>query len=153
MTLSFQNQLMQTSIANALKSLTMTISPYTNVHLAATAIKARQSSKKKRVTVYKKKMLPFPENHPVPHLYGGSDVKPEMQVVIEKLGSLEGKPIITLNAKQARMQPMHTDAVIGVMRENNVTIPPCCATQWEGIYPLSQARDAKADTASGFKQV
>ncbi len=42
----------------------------------------------------------------------GTDIKPEMQVVIEKLASLGGKPIESLDAKEARMQPTPTDAVM-----------------------------------------
>ena len=54
----------------------------------------------------------------------GSSIKPEMQVVIEKLMSLGGKPIETLTAKEARMQPTPTDAVMAVMRDNNMPMPP-----------------------------
>ena len=54
----------------------------------------------------------------------GTDMKPEMQVVIEKLASLGGKPIETLDAKEARMQPTPTDAVMAVMKDYNMTMPP-----------------------------
>ena len=54
----------------------------------------------------------------------GTDMKPEMQVVIEKLASLGGKPIETLDAKEARMQPTPTDAVMAVMKDHNMTMPP-----------------------------
>ncbi|MEL1243291.1 alpha/beta hydrolase [Flavobacterium sp. DGU11] len=53
----------------------------------------------------------------------GKSIKPEMQVVIEKLGSLGGKPIETLDAKEARMQPTPTDAVMAVMKEHNMAMP------------------------------
>lgn len=53
----------------------------------------------------------------------GTTIKPEMQVVIEKLVSLGGKPIETLTAKEARMQPTPTDAVMAVMREHNMPMP------------------------------
>ena len=57
----------------------------------------------------------------------GSTIKPEMQVVIEKLISLGGKPLETLDAKEARMQPTPTDAVMAVMKENNIPMPaPQC---------------------------
>ncbi len=52
-----------------------------------------------------------------------TDIKPEMQVVIEKLMSLGGKPIETLTAKEARMQPTPTDAVMAVMKEHKMTMP------------------------------
>lgn len=51
------------------------------------------------------------------------NIKPEMAVVIEKLVSLGGKPIETLTAKEARMQPTPTDAVKAVMEENNIAMP------------------------------
>ena len=54
----------------------------------------------------------------------------EMQVVIEKLTALGGKPIETLDAKEARMQPTPTDAVIAVMKENNI---PVVAAQCDTI--------------------
>lgn len=53
----------------------------------------------------------------------GTTIKPEMQVVIDKLISLGGKPIETLSAKEARMQPTQTDAVMAVMKENNMPMP------------------------------
>ena len=61
-------------------------------------------------------------------------IKPEMQVVIEKLISLGGKPIETLTAPEARMQPTPTDAVMAVMRDNNMTAPPAqCDTMGKDI--------------------
>ena len=51
------------------------------------------------------------------------DIKPEMAVVIEKLVSLGGKPIETLTAKEARLQPTPTDAVMAVMEEHNIEMP------------------------------
>lgn len=51
-------------------------------------------------------------------------IKPEMQVVMEKLLSLGGKPIETLDAKEARMQPTPTDAVMAVIKEHNIVLPP-----------------------------
>ncbi|MGK4568232.1 hypothetical protein [Flavobacterium sp. 3HN19-14] len=57
------------------------------------------------------------------------NIKPEMVVVIEKLASLGGKPIETLTAKEARMQPTPTDAVMAVMADHNMTMPvPLCDT-------------------------
>ena len=61
-------------------------------------------------------------------------IKPEMQVVIEKLISLGGKPIETLTAPEARMQPTPTDAVMAVMRDNNMTAPAAqCDTMGKDI--------------------
>lgn len=62
------------------------------------------------------------------------DMKPEMQVVIEKLISLGGKPIETLSAKEARMQPTPADAVMAVMKDNNIPMPPAmCDTMGKEI--------------------
>ena len=64
----------------------------------------------------------------------GRTIQPEMQVVIEKLVSLGGKPIETLTAKEARMQPTPTDAVMAVMREYNMPMPPAlCDTMGKDI--------------------
>lgn len=69
---------------------------------------------------------------PVPEW--GPSIKPEMAVVIEKLVSLGGKPIETLEAKEARMQPTPTDAVIAVMQEHNIATPAAlCDTMGKDI--------------------
>lgn len=54
----------------------------------------------------------------------GPSIKSEMAVVIEKLGALGGKPIETLDAKEARMQPTPADAVMAVMKEHGMAVPP-----------------------------
>lgn len=51
------------------------------------------------------------------------DIKPGMAVIIEKLASLGGKPIETLDAKEARLQPTPTDAVMAVMKDHNMSMP------------------------------
>ncbi len=57
------------------------------------------------------------------------NIKPEMQVVIEKLAALGGKPIETLTAAEARQQPTPTDAVMAVMKDHNIVMPaPMCDT-------------------------
>ena len=53
----------------------------------------------------------------------GTTILPEMQVVIEKLATLGGKPIETLTAKEARLQPTPADAVMAVMKDNNMPMP------------------------------
>jgi len=59
----------------------------------------------------------------------GKDIKPEMAVVIEKLASLGGKPIETLDAPEARKQPTPTDAVMAVMKDHGIVMPnPLCDT-------------------------
>ncbi|MCY7291577.1 MAG: hypothetical protein LH615_05275, partial [Ferruginibacter sp.] len=56
-------------------------------------------------------------------------IKPEMQVVIEKLIRLGGQPIETIGAVEARLQPTPTDAVMAVIKEKNITMPaPLCDT-------------------------
>ena len=64
----------------------------------------------------------------------GPSIKPEMAVVMEKLASLGGKPIETLDAKEARMQPTPTDAVMGVMQDHKMAMPPAlCDTVGKDI--------------------
>lgn len=65
------------------------------------------------------------------------DIKPEMAVVIEKLVSLGGKPIETLEAKEARQQPTPTDAVMAVMRDNNIMPPPPACAITDKTIPVS----------------
>ncbi len=52
------------------------------------------------------------------------NIAPEMQVVIEKLMSYGDKPIATLTAVDARKNHTPTDAVMDVMKENNIPMPP-----------------------------
>ena len=52
------------------------------------------------------------------------DMEPEMQVVIEKLMSYNDPALITLSATEARKQHSPTDAVMDVMKENNIAMPP-----------------------------
>lgn len=52
-----------------------------------------------------------------------SDIKPEMQVVIEKLASYGDKPIPTLTAPEARKGHTATDAVMDAMKDNHVPMP------------------------------
>lgn len=64
----------------------------------------------------------------------GTTINPEMQVVIEKLVSLGGKPPETLTAQEARMQPTPTDAVVAVMKEHNMAMPTAlCDTMGKDI--------------------
>ncbi len=51
------------------------------------------------------------------------DIKPEMWAVIEKLGSYGDKPIESLTAVQARKNHTPTDAVMDLMKENNIPKP------------------------------
>ena len=47
-----------------------------------------------------------------------------MQVVMEKLASYGAPPIESVSPQQARTQPTPTTAVMDVMRENNIPMPP-----------------------------
>nr|WP_199156910.1 alpha/beta hydrolase fold domain-containing protein [Pedobacter sp. ASV2] len=53
----------------------------------------------------------------------GKTIKPEMQAVIEKLGSYGDKPIEQLSAVEARKNHTPTDAVMDLIKQNNITIP------------------------------
>ena len=65
------------------------------------------------------------------------DMTPEMQVVIEKLMSYNDPALITLSAQEARKQHSPTDAVMDVMKENNIPMPiPLCDTTGKDI-PVS----------------
>mgnify|MGYP000680394391 FL=1 len=95
-----------------------------NPSTTSTSIKDSTTTENKQVTL--KPTKPAPDWAP--------SLKPEMQVVIEKLISLGGKPIETLDAKEARMQPTPTDAVMAVMRDNNMIAPPAqCDTMGKDI--------------------
>ncbi len=48
---------------------------------------------------------------------------PQMKAVLDKLASLDGKPIPTLSAEDARKQPSPADAVKALMKEKGKTAP------------------------------
>ena len=51
------------------------------------------------------------------------DISPEMQAVIEKLASYGDTPIPKLSAQEARKNHTPTDAVMDLVKENNVSMP------------------------------
>ncbi|GGB96238.1 alpha/beta hydrolase [Dyadobacter sediminis] len=51
------------------------------------------------------------------------DIKPEMLAVIEKLASYKDAPIPELTAQQARKNHTPTDAVMDLVKENNIPMP------------------------------
>ncbi|ARS39728.1 lipase [Sphingobacteriaceae bacterium GW460-11-11-14-LB5] len=53
----------------------------------------------------------------------GKTIKPEMQAVMEKLSSYGDKPLETLNATDARKNHTPTDAVMDLVKQNNIPIP------------------------------
>ncbi len=95
-----------------------------NPSTSTTSKKDSMTTENTQVTL--KPTMPAPEWAP--------SIKPEMQVVIEKLMSLGGKPIETLTGAEARMQPTPTDAVVAVMKDNNMTAPASqCDTMGKDI--------------------
>jgi acetyl esterase/lipase len=52
----------------------------------------------------------------------GKTIKPEMQTVIEKLNSYGDKPLETLSATDARKIHTPTDAVMDLVKQNNITV-------------------------------
>lgn len=53
----------------------------------------------------------------------GESIKPEMQAVMEKLASYGDKPIETLTPAEARKNHTPTDAVMDLVKENNIAMP------------------------------
>lgn len=63
-----------------------------------------------------------------------SDIDDNMAVIIEKLGSYGDPPIETVTGQKARTLHTPTDAVMDVMKENNVMMPPpACDTMGKDI--------------------
>jgi len=54
----------------------------------------------------------------------GQDIHPEMQAVLEKLASYNDAPIPTLTATQARQNHTPAEAVMALVQQNNIPIPP-----------------------------
>lgn len=65
------------------------------------------------------------------------NITPEMQTVIEKLESFGTPPLTTLTPKEARTKPSPADAAMGVIKDNNISMPPPqCDTSGKDI-PVS----------------
>ncbi|WP_139925242.1 alpha/beta hydrolase [Hymenobacter sp. DG01] len=80
----------------------------------------------------------------------GPTIAPEMQTVIEALASLNPKPIETLSAQEARQQPTPADAVMKVMRDSNIPVPPSSAdTMSRQVMPGVKVRIYTPKNASG----
>lgn len=80
----------------------------------------------------------------------GPTIKPEMQAVIETLAGLGGKPIETLSAPEARMQPTPADAVMKLMQQNSIPMPPATAdTMSRVIMPGVKVRIYTPKNATG----
>ena len=54
----------------------------------------------------------------------GPDITPQMLTVIEELDSLNPVPLYTLTPQQARLQPSPADAVMKVMQNFGIPVPP-----------------------------
>ncbi len=54
----------------------------------------------------------------------GKELTDPMAVVIEKLGSYNAPPLVTLSAQEARKQPSPADAAMAVIQEHNLSMPP-----------------------------
>ncbi len=67
----------------------------------------------------------------------GMNIAPEMQVVMEKLMSYNSPPLITLSAAEARKQPSPATAVMDVMKDNNIPMPPSTLDTMGKTIPVS----------------
>ena len=95
-----------------------------NTSTSSTSTKDSMTTENTQITL--KPTMPAPDWAP--------GIKPEMQVVIEKLMSLGGKPLETLTGAEARMQPTPTDAVMAVMQDNKMMAPASrCDTMGKDI--------------------
>ncbi|QNF35707.1 alpha/beta hydrolase [Adhaeribacter swui] len=84
----------------------------------------------------------------------GPTIAPEMLRVIEKLDELSGgKALNTLTPQQARQAPTATDAVMAVMQENNIPMPPSQVDTMGYSVPVSggsiHVRSYKPKNATG----
>lgn len=92
--------------------------------------------------------MPVKPSGPAPAWATG--IKPEMQAVIETLASLGGKPIETLSAQEARQQPTPADAVLKLMQQNNIPMPPVTAdTMSRMVMPGVKVRIYTPKNATG----
>lgn len=65
-----------------------------------------------------------------------------MQAVLEKLDSLSGgKQLVNMDAKAARQAPTPTDAVMTLMKENNISMPPAQVDTSGVQIPVSGGRN------------
>ena len=56
--------------------------------------------------------------------FAAAPARPEMQKVLDKLATLGGKPIPSLTAKEARLQPTPADAAKGVVKDSGRSTAP-----------------------------
>ncbi|KPC54190.1 alpha/beta hydrolase [Amantichitinum ursilacus] len=77
---------------------------------------------------------------PEPTPYTQSQPDAQMQKVLDKLGTLGGKPIETLGAEEARKQPTPADAVKGVLQDEGKSTAP---------EKVGKVEDVQYDGAAG----
>ncbi len=71
-----------------------------------------------------------------------ASITPPMQAVLEKLDSLSGgKKLVDMDAKAARQAPTPTDAVMALMKENNIPMPPAQVDTSGVQIPVSGGRN------------
>ncbi len=70
----------------------------------------------------------------------GEDLTPAMQTVIEKLVSYNAKPITELTAVQARQNPTPAMAVMDLIKENNIPVPPSGVDTVGKMIPVNGAQ-------------
>lgn len=80
----------------------------------------------------------------------GPSIKNEMAVVMEKLASYNAPPIETLTPAEARKQPTPTNAVMDVMKEHSIPMPPAgCDTMGKEIPVAGGSIHARIYTPKG----
>ena len=67
----------------------------------------------------------------------GSDIRPEMLEVINKLSSYGALPLESLSATEARKQPTPTTAVMALLKEKNITIPASQVDTMSRLIPVT----------------
>ncbi len=63
-------------------------------------------------------------------------ITPQMQTVIEKLMSFNPPPIPQLTAQEARKNPTPTDAVMALIKEKNIIVPPSMVDTMGKLIPV-----------------
>lgn len=93
------------------------------------SVNSMDSSSRKNTDTAGSRLIP---SNPKPSW--APQIKDEMQVVMDKLVSYGAPPIESLTAQEARQQPTPTTAIIDVMKEKNIPMPPgMCDTMGKDI--------------------
>src|SRR6476661_4807682 len=70
----------------------------------------------------------------------GADITDPMAVVIEKLASYNAPPLVSLSAKESRIQPSPADAATAVMQEHNIPDAPNNVDTMGKMIPVGNAQ-------------